>query len=82
MKRIVRHTEAAGWLAVWRLDRGSIRILSVRSSSGTLVESAADPRADIPDLADMRERFPEHTRLWDAIRHEFWADAVSEGRAG
>lgn len=36
----------------------------------------------VPDLAEMRERFPEHTRLWDAIRHEFWANAVSEGRTG
>ncbi|WP_280462913.1 hypothetical protein [Nocardia carnea] len=76
-----RYTEVDGWSAAWRCDRASIRILRVRLSSGAPVElSIVGPY--IPDLAEMRERFPEHTRLWDAIRHEFWANAMPEGRTG
>ncbi|WP_327150241.1 hypothetical protein [Nocardia sp. NBC_01329] len=37
---------------------------------------------NLPDLADIRERLPEHTRLWDAIRHEFWSNAVPKSWVG
>lgn len=76
-----RYTEVDGWLAAWRCNRENIHILQVRLSSGAPVELSA-AGAYIPDLAEMRERFPEHTRLWDAIRHEFWANAMPEGRTG
>ncbi|MGW1741493.1 hypothetical protein ACWCPQ_22115 [Nocardia sp. NPDC001965] len=39
-------------------------------------------RNGIADLAEMRERCPELTPLWDAIRHEFWASVLPEGRTG
>ncbi|WP_280433986.1 hypothetical protein [Nocardia carnea] len=76
-----RYTEVDGWSAAWRCERERIRILRVRLSSGAPAELST-AGAYIPDLAEMRERFPEHTRLWDAIRHEFWANAVPEGHTG
>ncbi|MFI1459261.1 hypothetical protein [Nocardia carnea] len=76
-----RYTEVDGWSAAWRCDRENIRILQVRLASGAPVELST-VGAYVPDLAEMRERFPEHTRLWDAIRHEFWANAIPEGRTG
>lgn len=74
-----RHTECDGRRAAWRLDRGTIRILEVRDTVGTSVEL---PGRTCADLADMRERFPEHTPLWDAIRREFWTHTVTPGFAG
>ncbi len=76
-----RYIEVDGWSAAWRCDRENIRILQVRLSSGAPVELSTIG-AYVPDLAEMRERFPEHSRLWDAIRHEFWANAIPEGRTG
>lgn len=76
-----RYTEVDGWSAAWRCDYKSIRILQVRLSSGAPLELSI-VGAYVPDLAEMRERFPEYTRLWDAIRHEFWANAIPEGRTG
>ncbi|MEU4342963.1 hypothetical protein AB0H00_17080 [Nocardia sp. NPDC023852] len=32
---------------------------------------AFDERA-LPDLAQVREWFPRHFRLWDAVRAQFW----------
>ncbi|MGI5216996.1 hypothetical protein [Nocardia sp. CA-290969] len=49
-------------------------------SSGAPLELSTG--AYIPDLAEMRERFPEHSGLWDAIRHEFWAALVPESHTG
>lgn len=74
-----RHTECEGRLAAWRLDGGAIRILEVRDTSGVGVPL---PDHTGTDLADMRERFPEYARLWDAIRHEFWAHTVARGLLG
>lgn len=74
-----RHTECEGRLAAWRLDGGAIRILEVRDTSGAGVPL---PDRTCTDLADMRERFPEYARLWDAIRHEFWAHTVARGLLG
>ncbi|MEV0109555.1 hypothetical protein AB0H42_24900 [Nocardia sp. NPDC050799] len=74
-----RHTECDGRLAVWRLDRGAIQILEVRDTAGAAVPL---PARACTDLADMRERFPEYARLWDAIRHEFWAHTVARGLLG
>ncbi|MFQ6230945.1 hypothetical protein [Nocardia sp. NPDC002869] len=74
-----RHTECDGRLAVWRLDREAIQIVEVRDTSGVGVPL---PAHTCTDLADMRERFPEYTRLWDAIRHEFWTHTVARGLLG
>jgi hypothetical protein len=66
------HTEAGEWLAIWRLDRRTIRILLVRncSDSAPVLASTAE---EAPDLADMRDRLPKLAPLWDAIRHEYWS---------
>ncbi|WP_253813954.1 hypothetical protein [Nocardia amikacinitolerans] len=37
-----------------------------------------DERA-LPDLAQARDWFPRHHRLWDAVRAEFWAMSLSAG---
>lgn len=74
-----RHTEHDGRLAVWRLDTGTIRILEVRDTTGAPVEL---PGRTDADLAEMRDRFPEHAPLWDAIRREFWTHAVAPGFTG
>ena len=68
-----RCTEADGWTAQWCLDHLRIRILLVSNSSDAepLFSAAVDAAA--PDLAEMRERFPRLSDLWDAIRSEFWA---------
>lgn len=70
-------TEVDGWLALWQLDRHGTRILLVRnlSSSHTLM-SATSPTA-APDLAEVRDRFPELSRLWDALRHEYWTAFIA-----
>ncbi len=65
-------TEVDGWLAEWRIDHQCIRMMVVRNGSeDPLVSFTA---ASAPDLAYMRDRFPELSRLWDAIRHEYWAE--------
>ncbi|WP_328398091.1 hypothetical protein [Nocardia sp. NBC_00416] len=81
MRPPVRRTRADEWLAVWRFDR-RIRMLRVCDTSGAQILLSAAGPATAPDLADMRERFPELTTLWDAVRHEFWARAVPEGLCG
>ncbi|MEV0028746.1 hypothetical protein [Nocardia sp. NPDC050793] len=39
-----------------------------------------DERA-LPDLAQARDWFPRHHRLWDAVRAEFWAMSLWAGGA-
>ncbi|WP_157124183.1 hypothetical protein [Nocardia pseudovaccinii] len=62
------------WLAVWRLDQHRIRIMLVHNlfESKTLI-SVRNPAA-APDLVQMREQFPKLSRLWDAVRHEYWTE--------
>ncbi|MFI6312175.1 hypothetical protein ACIBEK_18895 [Nocardia fusca] len=78
----LRRTRAGDWLAVWRFDHLRIRILRVCDTSGAQTLLSATGLATAPDLADMRERFPELTGLWDAVRHEFWAETAREGLPG
>ncbi|MGW5384963.1 hypothetical protein [Nocardia sp. NPDC003963] len=33
------------------------------------------------DLATMRERFPELTPLWDAVRQQFWSQVARQSSA-
>ncbi|MGW0178815.1 hypothetical protein [Nocardia sp. NPDC003345] len=75
----IRHTECDGRRATWRLDSETIRILDARDTTGASVELPGRTRTD---LAEMRERFPEHTPLWDAIRRDFWTHAVAPGCTG
>lgn len=36
-----------------------------------------DVTAAAPDLADVREKYPNLSRLWDAVRHEYWAEVIT-----
>lgn len=67
-------TEVDGWSAEWQVDHYRIRITLVRSGAEKpLVSFMA---ASAPDLRQMRERFPKLSPLWDAIRHEYWAEVA------
>jgi hypothetical protein len=71
-------TEVDGWLAEWRINEYCIRMTLVRKGSEKpLVACVA---ASAPDLAQMREQFPKLWRLWDAIRHEYWAECAAPQR--
>jgi len=72
----VYRTEVAGWSVQWRMGRHSIRMIRVsHPASATVLVSSSDAGV-APDLAQMRERFPELSQLWDAVRHEYWAAIV------
>lgn len=75
----VRATVVGDCEAVWCLSQQMIRILRVRTAIGTPLAFACTDSA--PDLAEMRERFPDLTPLWDAVRHQFWSHATGEGTA-
>ncbi|MBF6170723.1 hypothetical protein [Nocardia blacklockiae] len=80
-----RSTEAGGWQAVWRLDRHRIRMMAVRRVGGGEVLLSVGVGEVAPDLAQVREWFPELSGLWDAVRHEYWAGFIAaqrEPRAG
>ncbi|MFF3568260.1 hypothetical protein [Nocardia jiangxiensis] len=79
-----RCTEAVGWIASWSLDHHCVRILLVRNESETAPLFSATVPAAAPDLAEMRERFPKLSELWDAIRGEYWAEffTVQENSCG
>ncbi|WP_280274087.1 hypothetical protein [Nocardia wallacei] len=73
-----RRTEAGEWLAVWRLDHWRIRVLLVCGRTGDerpLLRAHAPAHA--PDLAEVRERFPDLSMLWNAIRHEYWTETIT-----
>ncbi|MFI6364433.1 hypothetical protein ACIBG0_16970 [Nocardia sp. NPDC050630] len=75
-------TEVDGWQAIWRIDRCCIRMMLVRnlSESETLISMSSVDVA--PDLVQVRERFPELSRLWDAVRHEYWVESLGPGSNG
>ncbi|MEU6561744.1 hypothetical protein [Nocardia nova] len=70
-------TEAAGWQAIWRRNPDQIRILAVHEIPSAAALFTA-PETIAPDLAEMRDRMPELSPLWDAIRHEYWAGLTSD----
>ncbi|WP_433683866.1 hypothetical protein [Nocardia sp. CA-119907] len=72
-------TEVDGWLAVWRIDRHRIRMMLVRNLASAETLASFHP-ARCPDLAQMRERFPKLSRLWDAVRHEYWTELIPAQR--
>lgn len=69
-----RCTEVNGWVAHWLLDQHRVRIMLVGNESETRRLFSAAVLATAPDLAEMRERFPKLSELWDAIRREYWAE--------
>lgn len=73
-----RYTEADGWVAYWRLDHHRVRITLVSNESETRRVFSAGVLAAAPDLAEMRERFPRLSGLWDAIRREYWAEFFTD----
>ena len=73
-----RTAELGEWRVVWRRDRNRVRIVRLRNTvEDRTVLAVTDPDT-APDLAEMRERFPELGALWDAVRHQFWAYALRE----
>ncbi|WP_433680075.1 hypothetical protein [Nocardia sp. CA-119907] len=70
-------TEVDGWQAIWRLDRQHIRMMLVRNASESQPLMSVSTVAAAPDLAQMREQFPRLSRLWDAVRHEYWAECLA-----
>lgn len=73
-----RFSEVGGLRATWRVRRGPrgwIEVSAVYDTgvvSGRIVEFGVGT-----DLADVRERYPRWSRLWDLIQHEFWADIAA-----
>ena len=57
--------------AIWRLRQQQIAIMRLQTPDDEIVVSF-EP-GPYPDLAEARERFPRLTRLWDAVRHQYWA---------
>lgn len=75
---VTHRTEMGEWQVIWFLERRRIRIVQVDNISEPRTLLSVTTPTDAPDLADMRERFPDLTPLWDTVRHEFWTKAVSE----
>lgn len=76
----IHRTVAEGLQATWRLNHNQIAIILVRNTSDTQAVVSFDP-GPYPDLAEARECFPELTRLWDAVRHEYWAELIPQPRS-
>ncbi|ATL69125.1 hypothetical protein CRH09_26050 [Nocardia terpenica] len=77
---IIHRTEVDGIQAMWSLVRHRITIVSVhRLPDGAVLASFASDRC--PDLAEARERLPELTRLWDAVRHDLWEQLIPRSRS-
>jgi hypothetical protein len=69
-------TEADGLGVTWRvLQDHLISIVAVHSASDPAPIVSFGPDA-YPDLVQARELLPELTRLWDAVRHDFWAKLI------
>jgi hypothetical protein len=66
-------TEVDGWFAEWRLDHHHIRMMLVCNTSDSKPLLSVTVPAAAPDLAQLREWYPQLSRLWDAIRHQYWA---------
>ncbi|GAB2704931.1 hypothetical protein [Nocardia thraciensis] len=71
----VYRTEVDGMEAQWRFDQEGVGIMNVRNMiDGTL-------RTVGTDLAQARERLPELSRLWDAVRRDFWREFFPSSRS-
>ncbi|WP_227997728.1 hypothetical protein [Nocardia australiensis] len=84
----LRTTETRdGKLAQWRLVDRNVRVVRLRiatdSSQAYQYPGRPLPTAQpgsvffdderLPDLAQVREWFPKHETLWNAVREEYWA---------
>ncbi|MEU7628419.1 hypothetical protein AB0C34_00345 [Nocardia sp. NPDC049220] len=68
-------TEVDGVRVTWRLiEHHLIAILAVNACDASPVVSFGPDH--YPDLAQARELLPELAKLWDAVRHEFWAKLI------
>jgi hypothetical protein len=73
-------TELDGWVAEWCLDQQHcVRILLVHKLSDPKPLASFDLAAS-PDLAQMREQYPNLSQLWDAIRHQYWSEFIPRQR--
>lgn len=79
MDRIHR-TQVDGLQATWQLNqRHEIGIMFVHNTSDATQIASFEP-GDYPDLVRARERLPKLGKLWDAVRHDFWTEAIPAHR--
>ena len=71
-------TECDGVAANWTLNRHTILINGVYDTTENVPVVSLDDGA-CPDLVDARSQWPQLTRLWDAVRHDYWAVIVRPG---
>ncbi|WP_454198610.1 hypothetical protein [Nocardia sp. Marseille-Q1738] len=72
----VRRTEVDGLRVTWGLlQHHLIAIVAVHNEHDTSPVVSFSP-GNYPDLAQARELHPELTRLWDAVRREFWTRLI------
>lgn len=72
----VRRTEVDGLRVTWGLlHHHLIAIVAVHKECDASPVVCFSP-GNYPDLARARELHPELARLWDAVRHEFWAKLI------
>ncbi|WP_433621094.1 hypothetical protein [Nocardia sp. CA-120079] len=70
------HTEVDGLCVTWRMvQHHVIAIVAVHKASDASPVASFCP-SSYPDLARARELLPELTRLWDAVRREFWTKLI------
>ncbi|WP_425299462.1 hypothetical protein [Nocardia farcinica] len=96
----LRTTETrTGKVAVWQIVDRNVRVVRLRVAAdatpaylyprtplpavqpGTVVFD----NARLPDLAQVREWFPRHEDLWNAVRDDYWSallEQVEEGASG
>lgn len=74
-------TECDGLEASWTLIRHDIQINGVYDTSENLPVVSLD-HGPYPDLVEARDRWPKWARLWDAVRHDYWAAVVGPGIYG
>ncbi|WP_433525825.1 hypothetical protein ACQPZ2_13460 [Nocardia pseudovaccinii] len=51
----------------------------VHNTSDSTAIASFEP-GDYPDLVQARELLPELAKLWDAVRHDFWTEAIPAHR--
>ncbi|WP_228003128.1 hypothetical protein [Nocardia australiensis] len=78
----MRRTEVDGLHVTWHvIQHHLIAIVAVENACDASWAVCFDP-GNYPDLARARELHPELTRLWDAVRHEFWDKLIPPLRLG
>jgi tRNA U34 5-methylaminomethyl-2-thiouridine-forming methyltransferase MnmC len=76
----IHRTEVDGLRATWHLNQQhEIAIMFVHNTSDATTIASFEPD-DYPDLVQARELMPELAKLWDAVRHDFWTEAIPAHR--